>query len=505
VERLTFGYGVGTRHVEPQEAQPRTAAVREEDVRPVVADPLPGESSDWAYFGLLSFTAVLFLRPQDQLPILEPLHLAELSALVGLAAMAVKRLARQLPILQFSPEISGLAAFGLVLVGTTPFSFWPGGSIEVITDLYIKVLLIVVLMVNSLNTPVRLQRFTVLVVAASAYLGLRAVIDYVRGVNMVEGDRVAGAVMGVFGNPNDLALNMVAFLPFAALLALAAARITPARRGGRERAPARLVRATAAGAVLLMLLTIVFTKSRGGALGLVAMVAVLLYYGRRVKPGLVAAFVLMAAIMLPLLPGSFWNRMDSITDPGQDATGSRAARRQVMLEAADVFMERPLTGIGAGQFKNYNPPGRQERWREAHDVWLQVASETGIFGLLAFSFLVVSAFRGALSSRRRLASRGDPESIDLGILQLHATALVPSLVGWFVCAIFASVAYNWTFYYLLGLAAVTRQLTERAVADRSAEAPAGRPGRTGRPGSPTRPRAAGIRRRQPVATPLAGR
>ena len=31
--------------------------------------------------------------------------------------------------------------------------------------------------------------------------------------------------------------------------------------------------------------------------------------------------------------------------------------------------------------------------------------------------------------------------------------MVAALVGWFVCALFASVAFNWTFYYLLALAA----------------------------------------------------
>ena len=36
--------------------------------------------------------------------------------------------------------------------------------------------------------------------------------DYVRGVNLVEGDRVRGAVGGMFENPNDLALNLVTFL-----------------------------------------------------------------------------------------------------------------------------------------------------------------------------------------------------------------------------------------------------------------------------------------------------
>ena len=33
-----------------------------------------------------------------------------------------------------------------------------------------------------------------------------------------------------------------------------------------------------------------------------------------------------------------------------------------------------------------------------------------------------------------------------------------ALAGWFVCALFSSVAYNWTFYYLLALAIAPREI-----------------------------------------------
>jgi hypothetical protein len=37
-------------------------------------------------------------------------------------------------------------------------------------------------------------------------------------------------------------------------------------------------------------------------------------------------------------------------------------------------------------------------------------------------------------------------------LRSHTSAMTAALAGWFFCALFASVAYNWTFYYLLALA-----------------------------------------------------
>jgi hypothetical protein len=46
-------------------------------------------------------------------------------------------------------------------------------------------------------------------------------------------------------------------------------------------------------------------------------------------------------------------------------------------------------------------------------------------------------------------------------LDAHAVAVTAALVGWFVCALFASVAYQWTFYYLLALATAPHAILVR--------------------------------------------
>ncbi len=486
MERLAFGHGsVGGRREVP-EVRFEEPERRESEIAPIVTDPLPGESSDWAFFGLLAFTAVLFFRPQDQIPALNALHLAEVSALIGLTAMAAKRLARGLPVFRLTPETLGLLAFGAVLVGTVPFSFWPGGSVNVIQNLYGKVVLITILIVNSINSARRLQLFSRLIVLALAYLAARAVIDYARGVNLIEHGRVAGAVSGIFGNPNDLAMNMVSFLPFPILTAVAARRLrrppaaatsgrvpqgttegAAARTGRTSREPGWFTTFLYAGCAGAMFLTVVFTKSRSGALGLLAMAVVLVFYGRQLRRGFGVAAVVAGLLAVPALPDSFWQRMGGITDPAKDDTGSREARRTVMKEAWRVFLERPLTGIGAGQFQNYNPPWKKEKWRQSHNLLLQVAAETGIFGIGTFVFLIVVGFRTSLSTRRTLGRLARAPAVrespavdrEVHVLRLHATALVAGLTGWFVCSLFSSIAYNWTFYYLLGLAAVARDLT----------------------------------------------
>ena len=463
-ERLAFNHGTGT--VPNQHA---IGAALARDAEPTFATASHAEPRDGGYFGLMAFTAVLLLRPQDQIPGLGALHLAEVCAFIGIGQMLLHRFARQLPLFRITPETMGLLLFGLVILATVPFSIWPGNALELFVDSYLKMVIVFVLMMNTLTTQKRLEQFIWLVVCCCGYHAARAAFDYARGVNLVEGGRVAGAVSGIFGNPNDLALNMVTFMPAALMVALT-------RRHSARR------RLTAAAIAALMLATVVFTKSRGGALGMGAMLSAVLFLGRKVRPGFTAMALVAVVLAMPLMPATFWERMSTITDEQQDKahyTGSSEARRVVMQEGIDAFVEHPLTGVGIGQFKNYNPPGRRERWRETHNALIGVAAETGLFGLLIFSFLIV---RGALVATRalRLLSKPrrrdapDPQRIvmtdeDRRSLYAYTAALTAGLVGWFVCALFAAVAYSWTFYYLLALIVATRDLALARLAARTVE------------------------------------
>jgi O-antigen ligase len=263
----------------------------------------------------------------------------------------------------------------------------------------------------------------------------------------------------LFGNPNDMALNMVAFLPLAMIVAL-----------GRGRP---LLRAAVFIGTPAIVAAIIFSRSRGGTLGLVAMLAVLLYQMRRVRASVAAMIVAASLLTIPLLPASFTQRMSSIFNSEEDTTGSREARKRLLGEAYQAYLDHPVVGLGAGQFHNYNPSTREEVWREAHNAWLQVASELGTGGLLVFAMIVGSGFAAGLqatsSLRRARAHRGRKSRQPAEVLarreplELYAAAVLASLTGWLVAAMFASVAYFWTLYLVLGLGITLRDITLREV------------------------------------------
>lgn len=462
MERLAFNTGgpVPSR----TDATRRRAPVPAAAIVPVRA--AAPEHDATAFTWLLAFTVVLFMRPQDQLPFLQPLHLADVTASLALIALAAGRLGRGAPVTRLTPELGWVLAFGGVMLATAPFSVWPGGAVGVFTDLFSKVILVFALMINTITTRARLERFVGVVIAGTAYIAVLTVVDYLRGVNLVEGGRASGAVGGLFGNPNDMALNMVAFLPLAVVAAL------------RRQRP--VLRAIAMVGIPFIVGAIVFSKSRGGLVGLVAMLAVLLYQLRRVRPGVAALVVAATFAAVPMLPDSFTERMSSIVNPEEDPTGSREARKRLLREGYQAFLENPVFGLGAGQFKNYNPDGRQERWRETHNAVLQVASEMGIGGVIVFVIVVGSGFAAVLRTgtalrrarTRRRARAPDPARAGREPMELYAAAMAASLAGWFMAAMFASVAYYWTFYIVLGLATAVRDVVRQELPGEPAAGPA---------------------------------
>src|SRR4051812_29534018 len=271
-ERLAFGYGSSGNKgatsarssgpddgARPDSRRPAEPSL-EEPPRTRRSAARTDDKPDVAFMGLMLFTALLFFRPQDQIRALGHLHLAELSAVGALIAMVTGRISRGLSFSRLTPELGGVVLMGAIILFTVPFSVWPGGSLGMFTEIYSKIILIFILIVNTLTSRKRLEQFVWLIVIASGYIAFRAVIDAGRGINMVENGRVMGAVGGMFRNPNDLALNMVAVMPLAASLAL--------------RSVSLLRRAAAVLCAVLMVGAIVASQSRSGTIGLLVMAVI---------------------------------------------------------------------------------------------------------------------------------------------------------------------------------------------------------------------------------------
>jgi len=374
------------------------------------------------------------------------------------------------------PSESGLGLESLLGPDSLAVIFTgPGASLRLLTVVGVAAVSALILLTRERPDPVRWYLCALVVPAAfavSAY-GLREKIStyYIL-------ENRTWSIFSTFFNPNPLG----GFLALAFFSAVGLVFVSP----GLWR---RLIWAFAA---LLVAVTIIPTHSKGAYLAFVggAIVFGVLAAGAgasrtrnlRLLAGLCAAVVVAITVAFFLVP-SVRGRATALLDVQSAPNMFRILIWQgtLRMAAANLWL-----GIGPGAFKyaimGYTLGGYTEA---AHQDYLQIFAEQGLFGLIAFLWLLAAAL---FTARRALQRAADLPGrlLIAGAVSGLTVLLVRSLLDydWYIGAIGLS------FWLLLGL------ISHHARAQVSAE-PAARPSETpGRPSRRARRRAA-PRPRQP--------
>src|SRR5690349_9814186 len=109
--------------------RPAPAAIENEQAR---------YGSRVAFGCLVAFSVILLLAPQSFVPALKVIRVALLTAGFGIVIHVCDATVHRRPLIAATPElILALALLGWSIF-TIPFSMWPGGSLSVISDQYVK-------------------------------------------------------------------------------------------------------------------------------------------------------------------------------------------------------------------------------------------------------------------------------------------------------------------------------------------------------------------------------
>jgi len=393
-----------------------------------------------AFGALVAFTGILLLSPQIWFPILGTLRIAFVAAGVAIAAHLTQTLAGQEPATPFFRETGIAIALVCWATVTIPVSYWPGGSLQVLTDQYLKAVAFFWLIGAVVSTTSRLRVLAWAFVLCAIPLALTGVQHYASGNVMSTG--VAGLVRvrgyvggsGLVGNPNDLALMLNLIIPIAAALFLS-----------ERRAGARWLAGTT---VFLSAGAVILTFSRAGFLTLAATAILFALWLLRHRAAGKAAVILVAGLCaIPFLPEGYVNRLSTITDREADLTGSATGRVRDYQVALDVVARNPILGAGIGQDVLAMNQSRGADWISVHNAFLEYAVDLGLPGALLFIWLYVTCLVSARGVERRAAR--DPSARDL----MHLAAGVQiALVAFLVAAFFHPIAYQFYFFAIGGLA-----------------------------------------------------
>jgi O-antigen ligase len=427
----------------PEPAAP-PASAGPERAEPLAPDAAGSRIPFWA---LIGFTFVLLIAPQNLIPALRPFRLGMLTAGIGLAALLVDRLGRGLPITRVTREIkiaAGLLAWAIV---TIPFSYWPGGSIGLLTDLYLKTLAIFLLIASVVSTADRLRKVAWALTLMTIPIATKGVENFLSGVYVRGGvdqavKRIVGYEAPLTQNPNDLALVLNLILPLTVALFL----ITPSAAA----------RTCVFSVAALQVVGIVVTFSRAGFLTLATTLAVVaLTSSGRLDRRWSWGVLILAIVCVPLLPADYVSHLFTITDIGMDPTGSAQGRWAQQVAAVGYVASHPLIGAGIGQNILAMNAILGPVWLMVHNVYLQYAIDLGLPGLALFLLLFVGSVRNAGSAAHVAAAR--PGGRELSVL---ANGIRASLLAFAVAAFFSPVAYHFHFYYFAGLAIAARTIAE---------------------------------------------
>ncbi|NQT06426.1 MAG: O-antigen ligase family protein [Candidatus Omnitrophica bacterium] len=251
----------------------------------------------------------------------------------------------------------------------------------------------------------RIVRNLIAILAASAFLvcidGLyqKAIgIDFIRGYSMFNLKRVTSC----FKFPNGLsAWLLMVFFPFASLAFLYTTKRSSLTGDHKNHLLPKAINYIL---VALILYTLFFTYTRGAFISFAAGLTLFLFLisGKRFR---VVFFSLAAVIILLILflPKELKEPIGLSNIVSYGTSGKH--RLRMWATAWRMFADRPFTGQGLNTFMaNYEAfrgPHEEGIWY-AHNCYLQMAAEIGVFGLLSFLWMIIKTAVVSIKSWRRI-------------------------------------------------------------------------------------------------------
>ena len=308
-------------------------------------------------------------------------------------------------------------------------------------------------------------------VAAGVFMGTISVFQYFTGsfsntfwgfghtsLSNIVGSSQSYRISGPFTDANSYAQLIVVLVP------LSLDRLMSAR--------SNFARLIALWALVVCSLTVVITFSRGGFLSLVVVLGLYaVWKGLSLGNWILISSLILVVVLL--LPAQYTERLGTLTSflPGGQSTQndvSFVGRMSENIIGIRMFLDHPILGVGVKNYPVYyieysRGLGLDQRRteRSPHSLFLEVAAEQGIVGILVFGILLYNVFKGLVFARKTFNQLQSYEMEKLTV------ALTIGFLGYLTSSLFLHGAYPRPFWVLVGLslafAAYAKSLLEQTV------------------------------------------
>lgn len=383
-----------------------------------VAAPRAGFLYGWLLLALF----VEYARPASQLTFLD---FPYFYSLVPMSLLIVSLFAPGLRSMQeiFSDRIARyvLIIFFLVLIAI-PFAHNSEWSIKVAEQVIGRIFLFL-LIARLCTTLSRIRGVVVALFIAHMYL-------LAMNPEALFSPEARNYIMGAtfLGDGNDYALSLCVLLPCVIEMGLST--------------KSKLWKLVCYAGALVIVFAIIATQSRGGTLGLLAVLGWLWWRSPR-KAVAGAAIAVIAVAGLIYAPSEYFTRMDTLTTGATD--GSAQARINAWKGAIGMGLKNPVLGVGTGHFGS--------RWgMTAHSTYMLSLAEMGLPGFICVLMLIFGNIVDNMRMRTRLLARAGPSPEDPARNMARTVDLLTTaMVGFAIAGAFLSAVYYPHIYVLTGL------------------------------------------------------
>jgi putative inorganic carbon (hco3(-)) transporter len=399
-------------------------------------------------YGFWLFLLIAIGRLGELIPGLGDLPVGKI--VLGITLLVVAAQWKQLPRMTTSARPLAKTARWLVILAVllTPISIWKGASLAFLIH-KLPVLFVSTAIAFMMSRSWRAIRGTIFVLILCGLVLARSALSSYTG---------GRAATDTMYDTNDLAYVLVTVFPLAIGFVLTA-RTT-------------LRRMCYIGVSTTLVATSLLTQSRGGLLGLLTVIGLLVFMELRpslsVKRRLGAKIVsLIAAACITLvfwshLPTTARDRFATILNLGGDYNldaSDVTGRGQIWSRGIAAVIDRPV-GYGPDSFSMVDLL-RGGRFMAPHNSFVEILVELGVIGLILLVRTYVLAWQGLKRARQKLLIRG-ALSEDEADRAVFARMLQIALAGNAVAGFFLSMAYSTTLWVLFGTCMAVLSLVDQS-------------------------------------------
>jgi probable O-glycosylation ligase (exosortase A-associated) len=398
------------------------------------------------YYGLLLFFVLEYVRPSTYFP---PIGVLRLNTIVPLGVIALTILnnkkvtnaeALREPNVRMILFLLGLIVMSVLTADVTLYSY------NIFTAVFGYVLMTFVL-TKQLTDVSRMKGVFAMLVLVHVVLALLTPEMF------TDPDGRHYLSSGTFlGDGNDYALSVNVALPLCIFLL--------------GNSPKTLHKLFWGGSLLLLVLCVIATKSRGGT---IALACVGIYYWtkstRKALTGATAVVVL--ALVLVSAPASWFDRMSTISSHEDGSSQGRIAAWGASVQMA---LDHPLLGVGAGHFPvkfgaEYRSPDLAMPWLTAHSIYFLILGELGLPGIgILLGFIISNLVMNRRATKALLERSSSPPSPEVATNVALLACLSASLVAFATGGAFLSAIYYPHIYMLAGMLGAARRIARESQA-----------------------------------------